>query len=212
MDQSTIREHLLTGSKKLTDTGIVSARSLSVSFRHKDKMFFVPVTPEQDGSGAIGVMDIARFSYDGNDPAGFENQLHCAIFKHRRDLNVLIHSDQVNILTSCRAGGTIPPLLDDFAQLVGVSVNVVDDQSLPGDKAISKILHALKRRNAVLLSNRFAICGGKDFDDALATAQVLEKGCKADIETKCLGGAVRINKIEAYLMRWVYLFKYSKLK
>ncbi len=205
-------EKLITWRKILLKTGIVSEKSLCISFRCDKKMVFIPMRSQNDSCSEVGVMDIENFVYRGNVQPGFEDMLHCAIFKNRRDLNVLIHTDQMNIFTSCKAGHTIPPLLDDFAQLVGVSAKIVDYQSLHRNKAIKKIIKSLTRRNAVLLSDRFAICGGKDFDDAVATAQVLEKGCKANIETKCLGGGIRINKIEAYLMRLVYLFKYSKLK
>jgi hypothetical protein len=114
-------------------------------------------------------------------------------------------------LTAAAAGREVPPLLDDFAQLVGVSARAVQ-----GKKADPRfplqILRGLKRRNAVLIPEWGGLCAAASFDDALAVVQVLEKGCRAHIDSAFLGGGFRINPVEAWLMRMVYKYKYSKMK
>ena len=96
----------------------------------------------------------------------------------------------------------IPPILDDQAQLLGVSIRVAKNEN--------DITHALNGRFAAILNDGTSICLGSSLDDAYVAAQLLEKTSKAFIEAKYLGGAKSINRIEAWLMQKFYQFKYSK--
>jgi len=96
----------------------------------------------------------------------------------------------------------IPPILDDQAQLLGVSIRVAKNEN--------DITHALNGRFAAVLNDGTSICLGSSLDDAYVAAQLLEKTSKAFIEAKYLGGAKSINRIEAWLMQKFYQFKYSK--
>jgi len=99
----------------------------------------------------------------------------------------------------------VRPMLDDFAQLVGVSARVA-----PPDA--ESIVRALKGRNAVLVASRGALCAAGGTDDAGAAEMVLEKGCDAYLAAKAHGAVKPIAPLECRLMRFVYLKKYSKLK
>lgn len=96
----------------------------------------------------------------------------------------------------------IPAILDDQAQLLGISIRVAKNDD--------DIVHALNGRFAAVLLNGSSICLGASLEDAYVAAQLLEKTSKAFIEAKYLGGAKSINKIEAWLMQKFYQFKYSK--
>lgn len=97
---------------------------------------------------------------------------------------------------------TIPPILDDQAQLLGVNIKITDK---PED-----IICTLFSRYATILKNGQSICIGKTFEDTFVAAQLLEKTSKAWVEGKYLGGAIPINIIEAWAMQQFYLLKYSK--
>jgi hypothetical protein len=141
----------------------------------------------------------------------FWQRLHCCIYRQRADVKVLITSRLPYTLTAARAGREVPPLLDDFAQMVGVTARVVQGEKA-GPRFPYRVLKGLKRRNAVLIPDWGGLCAAASFDDALAVVQVLEKGCRAHIDSAFLGGGYRINAVEAWLMRMVYKYKYSKMK
>jgi L-fuculose-phosphate aldolase len=138
-------------------------------------------------------------------------RLHCCIYQQRTDVKVVITSQLPYTLTAAFAGRKILPMLDDFAQLVGVTAKVVQGK-IADPRFPSKVLKGLKRRNAVLIPQWGGLCAAAAFDDALAVVQVLEKGCRAQIDSSFLGGGFRINPLEAWLMRMVYKHKYSKMK
>src|SRR5690554_1584363 len=97
---------------------------------------------------------------------------------------------------------TIPPILDDQAQLLGVNVKISNQ---PSDVVFKTL-----GRYATILSNGHSICFGKTLEDAFVATQLLEKTSKAWILGKHLGGAKSINIIEAWIMQQFYLLKYSK--
>ncbi len=133
---------------------------------------------------------------------------HLSIYKNRKDVSAIIHSSSPATLAMSYTGEVVKPLLDDMAQLVGVSIQSTEAKTTP--KNLSTLLKKLKRRNAVFLAEQGALCCAETLDDAHAVCQVTEKACQAWIESSFLGGGHAISKIEALLMRWVYLKKYSK--
>lgn len=96
----------------------------------------------------------------------------------------------------------MPAILDDQAQLLGVSVRKAKNES--------HVLWALKGRYAAILPNGQCICTGNSLDDAFVAAQLIEKTAKVFFEAKFIGGAKPIHKIEAWLMQQYYRFKYSR--
>lgn len=95
----------------------------------------------------------------------------------------------------------VPPILDDQAQLLGVSIRLVT----PTD-----ILKGLSGRYSTLLTNNTAVSIGNTLEDAFVAAFLVEKTCKAYVEAQAIGGAKPINRIEAWLMHKFYMLKYSK--
>ncbi len=137
-------------------------------------------------------------------------RLHATVYHHRNDFNVLVQSVLPGTMTSSKAGREVFPMLDDIAQIVGATVKTAEYDMDDVNAKPHTVLRQLRRRSGVLLRNNGALCGAGNYDDAQAVVQVLEKGCKAFIETTFLGGGKRINCIEANLMRLVYILKYSK--
>jgi ribulose-5-phosphate 4-epimerase/fuculose-1-phosphate aldolase len=128
-----------------------------------------------------------------------KNSLFGKIFNKRKNIAVILITHQTY---ASQIKEEIPPILDDQAQLLGVTVRVA--------KRNEDVLYALKSRYAAILPNGNSICIGNNLEDAYVAAQLLEKTSKAFLEAKFLGGAKPINKIEAWLMQQFYQLKYSK--
>ena len=93
-------------------------------------------------------------------------------------------------------GRTLPPVLDDLAQLTGRHVAPV--RSIPTRRP---------RADAVLVPGRGALVLGADHE---AVAMVVEKAARAWIGAAGLGGAKPLPVWEAMLMRVIYARSYSK--
>jgi len=104
----------------------------------------------------------------------------------------------------CKKRGRVFPMIDDMAQIGGVSFACVRERG--------NLARALRGRNAVLVRNGGAVCTGSSIDEAEAVASVLEKNCLAKLYSESCGKKHRLGKFDARLQRTVYVMKYSKLK
>ncbi len=127
------------------------------------------------------------------------DSIFSSIFSKRKKVQVVLITQQE---FASQVKEEIPPILDDQAQLLGVTVRIAKNDE--------DIIHSLNGRFASILLNGNSICLGNSIDDAYVAAQLLEKTSKGFVEAKYLGGAKSINKIEAWLMQQFYQFKYSK--
>ncbi|WP_320130668.1 class II aldolase/adducin family protein [uncultured Sphaerochaeta sp.] len=130
--------------------------------------------------------------------------LHQRVYASRPDISCIIHVNDSSVLALCETGKTWYPLLDDFAQIVGVSVKTVD----PRKKRA--LLQGLSGRNAVFLLHGGALCCGGTLGDAEAVASILTKNSKAQIASSLFGNIKPINSLDSRLMRFVYTVKYSR--
>lgn len=133
---------------------------------------------------------------------------HLALYLARPEFNVIVHSTQENVQTCSMGGETVRPFLDDMAQIVGPNAKVVADRTDP--VSLKKTVSAISRRNAVFLRDNGALCAHKTIDDVHAVCMVLEKACKAFVESRILGGGKPVPWILAETIRFVYQRKYSK--
>ena len=105
------------------------------------------------------------------------------------------------------AGVPLRPMLDDMAQIFGMRISCLDPSEKKFEsKAISKLSGSL----AVIIKGCGILTAAGSLYDFTAHAMVLEKSCRARIESDVLGGGKVISPIEALLMRFIYVMKYSK--
>ena len=134
-----------------------------------------------------------------------EDRIIASIFSKRKNINCVMITRKEYAST---VKEEIPPILDDQAQLLGVSIRVADVSN--EKKAVPRVLKALSSRFAAVCSDGRCICIGGTVDDAYIAAQLLEKTSKAYLEARWLGGAKSINRLEAWAMQMYFQFKYAK--
>lgn len=110
---------------------------------------------------------------------------------------------QNELIAEClHAGVTIRPYLDDFAQMVGSDMKIVENRDID-------IMRCLIARQAVLIKGVGALCVGRTEDDCEAAATIVTKNCAAACYVR---NASPISRADSVLQRVVYLTKYSKKK
>lgn len=211
-DLSRIRQEIIEGGLRLVKEGLVARTWGNISIRVDDtRMLITPSgrTYEDLSLEDIVLVNYHTSGYEGHIKPSSEKELHCEIYRTRKNIHAVIHTHQMNASTVAAAHREVPPILDDMTQIIGPTVRVAE-YALPSTRKITrKTVKALKGRNAALMANHGAVCVGRDLDEAFVVCQVLEKACKAFIEAEFLGGAKSINKFEAHLMHQLYIRKYS---
>jgi L-fuculose-phosphate aldolase len=125
----------------------------------------------------------------------------CTIIKHLTDPSV--------VAVSCTGDGMIP-MIDDFAQIVGTNVKNCPWIDGDTDACAKEIGKAIDGRNAVLIQGNGALVTGNNDGDMQALEIIMDKGCEAVIDVSIFNRAHYVPKAECFLMRTVYLAKYSK--
>ncbi|MDR3292587.1 MAG: class II aldolase/adducin family protein [Clostridiales bacterium] len=99
-------------------------------------------------------------------------------------------------------GTAIPPILDDFAQIIGPSMRVAWETD--------QVITALKKRNGCMIKGRGALVTGRNLTEAATALLVAEKTAKTYILAQRIGKPIALPYWEAVLMNFIYKKKYRK--
>ena len=214
MTELEAREEVRAAGLELAASGLVEGTWGNISARISPEL--MAITPSGRDYSGIRVEDIVlvdlRSMKSVGGKASTETPLHAAIYRDRPEVSAIVHTHSMSASTVAAARREVPPILDDFAQIVGPSLRTAD-YALPGSTRMTKVVvKAMSGRMAALLANHGAVAVGRSMKEALLCARMVEKGCRAFIEAEFLGGAVPLAPLEAWAMHKVYLAKYSKLE
>ncbi|MBQ9590988.1 MAG: class II aldolase/adducin family protein [Butyrivibrio sp.] len=146
--------------------------------------------------------------YDIKDTPQRVKDIHSAIYAKRPDVKYIVHNKSEAVMMVSRRANHMRPLLDDFAQLIGYSIRVPSNEHGKDGQNY----HNIKRNvNAIFSLNDGAYCVGKDEEDAMAVAIVLDKGCIAHTAVMRHGEGHYLSLWECYLMNRHYRKSYGKL-
>ena len=212
MNEADARRLVREAGVALVKEGLVQGTWGNVSMRVSPKL--MAITPTGSDYLAMRDEDIVLVDLETGEARGgvpsSEKGLHAAIYGSRPEVQAVIHTHSMGASTVAAARREVPPILDDLAQIVGPSLRVAD-YALPGTGKMGRsVLRALRGRMAALMANHGAVALGRSMDEALVCARIVEKACRAFVESEFLGGARPLGRLEAKLMHEVYLRKYSK--
>ena len=122
-------------------------------------------------------------------------------------VGAVTNSTKPYTLAVSKMGKTMPPYLDDLAQIAGTEI-----KCLIPTAQLQEMTAAFRNNNAVFLQGLGALCIGCDEPEAEAVSMVLEKACLAAYLSYRLGGVKPLSKYHAAKDRKGYVNNYSKLK
>lgn len=130
--------------------------------------------------------------------------LFCAIRQDKKaGAAAIVDSDSTVEFSKKRK--TIMPILDDLAQVCGVSVKCA------GKNVASDVVAALSgQRNVCLLPEAGAVVTGRTLDEVFTATLVLDKACNIELLTESKGGTQHMSALDALLEHVVFKLKYSK--
>ena len=136
-------------------------------------------------------------------------KLHRAIY-NTEDCTMIKHLADPYVVAVSQTGDGITPMIDDFAQIVGVDVKNCPWIDGDTDACAKEIGEAIDNRNAVLIQGAGAMITGNTDGDMQALEIIMDKACQAVVDVNIFNREHYVPKLECFLMRTVYLAKYSK--
>lgn len=144
----------------------------------------------------------------GDIPGLLEEELKREIKKVSGYTHVLVDQSQV-VKEMSASGKRVYPMIDDMAQIAGVSFACVEPEE---KNVVSKIAEALKNEACVFVKGVGAVCVAMDESEVEAVQMVLDKNCLAGVYCGAHGVKEHLGFLDATMQRRVYVKKYSKLK
>ena len=128
-----------------------------------------------------------------------------SVFKNNADLGAAAIVDSKSIVEFSAKRKTLTPLLDDMAQIDGISVRCAKQNN-----AVEVIMALSGLRNACFLPEAGAVVTGRTLDEVYTAALVLDKACNCYLLAERKGGVHPHSLLNAVLEHVVYKLKYSK--
>ncbi|MTI58912.1 MAG: class II aldolase/adducin family protein [Firmicutes bacterium] len=173
------------------------------------------LTPSGMDYQKLGTNDIVVYNakgeiIEGKRKPSIEWSMHLAIFAAREDVNAIIHTHPTYSTAFAITDTSIPPVSEDFVQIVGDSVECAE-YALPGTKELGEYaIKALASKNAVLLTSHGTLCVGPNMDFAFKVCDVVEKTAYLYLMSKNLGEARMIPPADIKAMQDFVKTKYGQ--
>ena len=142
-------------------------------------------------------------SYEGNFRAAAVI-LFCAV-RQDKNSNAAAIVDSESILKYSEKHLPLQPILDDLAQVCGISIKCA------AKNVAAEVVTSLSGlRNCCFLPDAGAVVTGRTLNEVFTATLVLDKACNAELLAEGKGGTQHLGKVQAVLERVVYQLKYSK--
>jgi L-fuculose-phosphate aldolase len=188
-----VREAVLAAAKKMYQRGIVEGTAGNVSGRVDDGT--VVVTPSSLSYEAMTLDDLVQVTLDGEVVAGersatSEKSLHLATMALHPEVGGVVHCHAKYASMFAVAHKPIPAAIDEFVTYIGGDVPICDYHQSGSGGLAEEVASRLGDRSAALMANHGMVAIGKDVDDALHSALVVEHNAQIMWGASVLGGTV----------------------
>jgi L-fuculose-phosphate aldolase len=198
MNKNKLIEKMIETAKKLVAENI-SCEGDRVSERYRDGLII--------NKPDVNLVDLTAADFiikQRGDELDADEALHMAIYGYKTDRNAIILNTAPYCGIVARNAKKLPALLDDFAQIVGLTAKVAKTDG------VMDILSCVQgSRNACIIKTGKSLALGRTIEEAFTGSLVLEKGAKAFVEATILGNPQKIGFIDAKIMNIIYKKKYS---
>ena len=195
----TERELVLKHCRKMITSKLTTGSGGNVSiFNRKEKL--VAVSPGSMDYFEIEADDIMVVSpegkiVDGQNSPSSETQFHLALYRHRSDVNAVIHSHSVFATAVSCLRQEIPPL-HYLVGLIGDKIPITEYATFATNELAQNIVKGIGTANAALLANHGAVSVGPDIETCFIIAEHVELLAQMYIYTKSIGSPVLLDAEE----------------
>lgn len=198
------REELILFGNRLLKEGFTKGTggNLSIFDRQSRKMLITPsgiayqdIEPED-----IVVTDVDGRVVEGSRTLSSEWEMHLMIYRHREDIDALIHAHT----TYCTAVACLRkelPAVHYMIAVAGENVRCADYATFGTRELAQNALVAMDDRRAVLLANHGVLVGGVNLKDAFNVLEEVEYTAQLYYLTSSMGEPVILDHAEMELMK-----------
>jgi L-fuculose-phosphate aldolase len=188
-----LKRRLLATAKELLARGLTEATAGNLSVRLSDDR--VAMTPSSLAYETMTVDDLVVVDLEGNvlegeRPPTTEKALHLACLRGHPELGAVIHCHALFATMFALTHQPIPCVIEEFEIYVGGEVPVAEYRLTGSDELGDEVARHVGERGAVLMANHGLLTVGKDPEQALKIASLVERTAQVVWGAHALGDLV----------------------
>lgn len=201
MDERELREAICDIGRRLHERGFVAAWDGNISGRLGDDRFLCTPTMCSKGRlvpGELCIVNDTGALIEGPRPRTSEILLHLSIYRHRPDVQAVVHSHAPHATAFAISGEPVPSgILAEAEYFLGKVPTA--PYVLPGTQAFADaVVPHLPGTRALLLANHGIVTFGPTLELAWGYTEVLDAYCKILLLGRALGSPHRLTAEEIY--------------
>lgn len=198
-------------ARRMWEAGLVSGSSGNVSRRLDAER--IAITPSAVPYDAMTAEQIVIVNVvDGTAAEGvpsYELPMHLAVYRSHPEVGAVVHTHAPYVTALSILRRPLPPVIDEMVVYLGGAIEVTDYAFTGTDAVGTNVVRTLGDRNGVLLANHGNVCIGRDLDQALHAALVMESCARAYVEALRLGEPAALPKEAIAAARRMFEAKYK---
>jgi len=190
MNEYKLKEQICEIGRRVYAKGFAAANDGNISIRLNDRE--VLCSPTMMSKGFLKPEDLCVVDYEGKQLRGTRKRsseilLHLAVYKHRSDVQAVVHCHPPHATAFAVAGVPIPKcVLPEVEVFLGEVPTAIYET--PGtQKFAHTIVPHLKASNTIILANHGTVTFGPDLEKAYWNSEIIDAYCKILILAKQLG-------------------------
>ena len=188
-----IKQTLLETTKEMLACGLVEGTAGNISARLTNGN--IVMTPTSLDYNKMTLNDLVVTNIDGDVLAGerlptTEKSLHLACMRKYENIGAVLHCHSMFASMFAINQQIIPCVIEEFSVFVGGDVMVSNYEMSGTDELAEEASRWLKDKGAVLMANHGLLCVGKDAEDALSVALLVERTAKIVWGARLMGEPV----------------------
>ena len=183
----------------LENTGLVAGSSGNASVRLDSREELYLITPAKIPYSELRESDLVVINAD-IEPIDEESLLipsteallHLATYRARPDVHAIVHTHSIHASVAAVRGVSIPPIVDEMMVYLGGEVGV-SEYGFPGTEELAEnVVAALGDKGAALIRHHGMMAVGRNIEEALERAVLVERIAQIYLQSEAMGGAVRL--------------------
>jgi L-fuculose-phosphate aldolase len=190
MNEYKLKEQICEIGRRVYAKGFAAANDGNISVRLNDREILC--TPTMVSKGFLKPEDLCKVDYEGKQLAGTRKRsseilLHLSVYKHRPDVQAVVHCHPPHATAFGVAHEPIPKCVLPEVEVFLGEVPVAVYETPGGQKFADTIVPYLKDCNTIILANHGTVTFGPDLEKAYWNSEIIDAYCKILILARQLG-------------------------
>jgi L-fuculose-phosphate aldolase len=190
MNEYKLKEQICEIGRRVYAKGFAAANDGNISVRLNDRE--VLCTPTMVSKGFLKPEDLCKVDYEGKQLAGTRKRsseilLHLSVYKHRPDVQAVVHCHPPHATAFGVAHEPVPKCVLPEVEVFLGEVPVAVYETPGGQKFADTIVPYVKDCNTIILANHGTVTFGPDLEKAYWNSEIIDAYCKILILARQLG-------------------------